>query len=69
LFYILFKYSVVLVIHCITIKDHAQTQGLSEKFGGPGLIFLSGALFFPENVGEQGGGGGGFFSDIKKGSN
>ena len=58
----------VLVIHCITIKDHAQTQGLSEKFGGPGLIFLSGALFFPENVGEQGGGGGGdFFRTLKKG--
>jgi hypothetical protein len=30
-------------------------QGLSEKFGGQ--IFVSGALFFPENVGEQGGRG------------
>ena len=45
----------------VTIKDHAQTQGLSEKFGSPGQIFLPGALFFPEKVGEQGGGGGGDF--------
>jgi hypothetical protein len=41
-------------------------QGLSEKFGGPGQIFVSGSLFFPKILAS--GGGELFFSDIKKGS-
>jgi hypothetical protein len=31
------------------------TQGLSEKFGGPGQIFVSGALFFPKMLAREGG--------------
>ena len=33
-----------------------QIQGLSEKFGGPGQIFISGApIFFPKILASEGG--------------
>jgi hypothetical protein len=36
----------------------SQFQGLSKEIGGPGLIFVSGALFFPKMLASGGGGGG-----------
>jgi hypothetical protein len=46
-----------LFIAAITRDDNFNFQGPSEKFVGPGQIFISGALFFPKD-----------FPDIEKGS-
>jgi hypothetical protein len=36
------------------LLDKTSSQGLPEKFGGPGQILNLGPLFFPKNVGEGG---------------
>jgi hypothetical protein len=46
-------------------QNVSNDQGLSEKFGGPGQIFVSGALFFSKML-ASGGEDEHFFRTLKK---